>query len=701
LTFHGDDPTTIEAAGGRVHGELKLVPGRRRKALRLGENAFLTFPTAGNLDARKGTVAFRLRPLWDGDDGRDHAFFHLGDGNAHLTVFKTASGTLRLVYKASPADYAAANLDVSSWKAGDWHEIEAGWAPDYAGKLILVLRCDGRETLAGGAQTLEPVPTVLYIGRRGPRVQPAEAAIDAFRLTAAPPDLPYAAGPKAPVVAEVDASSRRPFRRVHDCTTIWNSRDNPVPFRQGDPEYRRFVEAGFRMVRLVAFSESWLWGVRVERSEQGRLVTDFGDFDRLVDVFLAAGAEPYVRLAYHTPSALVDPDLPPGRRRYAVPRDLAKWDELMERIVRHVRLERKLPVRYWVAALNEGDIPVRRGTADPATIYRLYERTARLVKRIDPEAKVGGPALAWSIDGDGKPAEMLCDFLAYGRRAKLPLDFVCFHGYRKAHPRDYEVLIETVRHTVENRWPERAEPMEYFLDEWNLWNRNGTQDNEFGAAYLAASLHYQRRAGLTKSSIVSFNHFRPATSSPRPRRAPAGASKELAPFVYNDKTIALYTGLPLIKGPAVTAPYFVWVMHARMGNDALGVELPGRDGILEDDSGGLTATAADRKLALLLWHFDLVRNAPRRWTIGLENLPRPLRQADNLRVTEYRIDHDHTNPYTDYVLQGRDSQGGQYNLETGRLETVRTDTLPSADGTATLEMELRNMSVALVEVEPG
>ncbi len=96
-----------------------------------------------------------------------------------------------------------------------------------------------------------------------------------------------------------------------------------------------------------------------------------------------------------------------------------------------------------------------------------------------------------------------------------------------------------------------------------------------------------------------------------------------------------------------------------------------------------------------------MRNAPRRWTIGLENLPRPLREADNLRVTEYRIDHDHTNPYTDYVLQGRDSQGGQYNLETGRLEAVRTETLPSADGTATLEMELPNMSVALVEVEPG
>ena len=55
--------------------------------------------------------------------------------------------------------------------------------------------------------------------------------------------------------------------------------------------------------------------------------------------------------------------------------------------------------------MNEGDIPVRRGLADPETIYRLYERTATLVKRIDPKAKVGGPALAWSIEPDGRPAD--------------------------------------------------------------------------------------------------------------------------------------------------------------------------------------------------------------------------------------------------------------------------------------------------------
>jgi xylan 1,4-beta-xylosidase len=687
LQFSGREPGGIQAVGGQIVGKLAAEAGQASGGLRLGEDACLTFPTAGNFQAGQGSVSFRVQPLWNGDDGRDHAFFHLGDGNAHCTVFKTAAGTLRFVYKPSPSRYCAADVDATGWKAGQWHQVTAGWLPTYSGDLLLVLDVDGRRATRAGAVPLDEVPELLYVGRRGPRVQPADAVIDDFRLTAAAPEVPYATGPKADVVATVDVSADRPFRRVHDFTTIWNSRDNPLPFDVGDPYYRRFVEAGFTMARLVAFSESWLWGTRVELDDAGRLTTDFTDFDRLLDVMLSAGAEPYVRLAYHTPSALVDPDLPREERGYALPQDLGKWDDLIERIVRHVRSERKLPVRYWVASLNEGDIPVRRGAADPETIYRLYERTARLVKRIDPQAKVGGPALAWSVGDDGRPAEMLDGFLGYCREHDLPLDFICFHGYNKAHPREFESLIDAVRGAAERHCPERAPRLEYFLDEWSLWRRDGSQDNEYGASYLAAALQYQRRAGLTKSSIVSFNHFRDVPGGPG-----------VKPFVYNDQAIDRLAGLPLVKGPVVTAPYFVWRMHNRLAGRELAVDLPGRDGILEDDSGGLTATADGDHVAMLLWHFDLMRNAGRRWTVRLENLPEPLSSATTLRVVEYRIDHDHTNPYTDYVLKGKDSHEGRYNLESGSLDKVRDERLsPGRDGVS-VEIELPNLSVALVEI---
>jgi hypothetical protein len=150
----------------------------------------------------------------------------------------------------------------------------------------------------------------------------------------------------------------------------------------------------------------------------------------------------------------------------------------------------------------------------------------------------------------------------------------------------------------------------------------------------------------------------------------------------------------------VTAPYFAWVMHNRLGDQEIKVDLPGCDGILDDDSGGLTATSGKDEIALLLWHFDLVRNDPRRWAIRLTNLPVALQQAKALRLTEYRIDHDHTNPYTDYVLKTRDPQEGSYNLENGMLEKVRMETLVDPRDEIAVHVELPDLSVTLLELEP-
>ena len=849
----------VEKAGGRMLGNFPAMGADQN--LLLGAGLALAYPTERFFDPTKGSIEMEVSPTWPGDDGKAHAFCHLGGGQCHVTVFKTDGASLRFVYKASADLYAACDINVRAWKPGDRHHIVASWLGTGNGQLLLQLEVDGNHTLTSGATVLPELPAELFLGRRGPKIQPAQARFLSFRLSNDPGEWPYATGPKPPVTARVDFSSVHPLRRVHDFTTIWNNRTNPLPFQVGDPEYQRFLDAQFHMVRLVAFSESWLWGTEVTVDDEGKLKTDFTDFDRLLDTFTTAGAEPYIRLAYHTPDALVAKNVPKDKRRYALPADLEMWDELMERIVTHVRHERKLPVRYWVTSLNEGDLPVLKGEAKPETVYRLYERTSRLVKKLDSEAKVGGPALAYSVDADGKPSEMLVEFIRYCRDRQVPLDFVCFHGYRKAHPRDYERLLNTIRSTVEKEWPEKAGKLEYFLDEWNLWNRDRRQDNEFGASYLAGALQYQRRSGLTKSSIVSFNHFLPTRGEERvlaekvgpfhrskgspvcfevgpwtcgnqsrpgfrlhppnghaaysyarftvqipsegaphlevgtgvagnferwtgcgfsvllrqgdkttclldkfqrtrhwlqhrlplaefagqsveiefrttagangeangdwavwgePRmswknpqgrdqslellkqasQATAGAKQDAWRFVYSERSIAEFTGLPLIKGPVITAPYFVWLMHARLAGQEALVYLPGKDGILQDDSGGLTATFDSKRIALLAWHFDLLRSEPRQWTIRLDHLPPILQDTARFRVTEYRIDHQHNNPYTEYVLQGADTRDGAYNLKTARLVPLRSESVDAVDGQVTVEFALPNQSVSLIELVP-
>ncbi len=350
------------------------------------------------------------------------------------------------------------------------------------------------------------MPEVAGIGSRGAR-EPADAAIDDVRISNVftPPALPK---PEATTVAAVIDASRPagPMPRTWSFVTPWNSKTYRIPFTREHPYFRRFKEAGFEMVRLVAFSENWLWGTEVTRGPDGKLRLDFSDFDTMVDVYRAAGAEPYIRLAYHMPRVMSAS----GKSDYQPPKDMNEWVAFMKRIVRHCNVDRELGIRYWVTMLNEADIPIRRGQARWEPVLDLYEKTTRAVLSVDPDAKVGGPATCGPLPGVQE--EEIKRFVRFCREKDLPPDFIAFHQYRRPHPKDYETAILAAKAAVESEWP-GLKP-EYFLDEWNLWARDKTQDNEYAAAYVAAAVHYQMRAGLTRSSIVSFNtHFPPSQIS--------------------------------------------------------------------------------------------------------------------------------------------------------------------------------------------
>jgi len=847
----------LARAGAVAHGPVRFVPGRDGNAARFERGSFLTIPSAGVFDPAEGTIEMWVRPRWEPSAKERRCFFHMGGGKAHVTIFKTEGGALRFVYKNSPRRYCCVNLGVLDWKPGEWQHIIVGWR-ELADDFLIVSRVNEKTGFALGTKKLEEVPENIYIGSRGPRAEPAESDIDSFRITRrCELEHPYFTGSGRPVNAVADCG--KPLgrlRRVHDFTTPWNSREVPLPFKTGDAYWRRFKEAGFTLARLVAFSDTWLWGTNVERGEDGKICLDFTDFDRLVDVVRSAGAQPYIRLAYNMPKALSSVQ---GRGwAYAPPRDYAEWDDLMRRIVTHCNVERKLGVKYFVASLNEGDIAVRRGICDWRTICELYERTARIVKDVDPSAKVGGPALAADPCGAGEV--FMREFLRFCRERKLPLDFLCYHGYGRAHPRVYEDMIRTVQAMVREEYPE-CRP-EHFLDEFNLWRRDEKQDNEFGAAYIAASLHYQRRAGLAKSSIVSFNHFIPTGRVPEvivshtgpfdkskktaarfiartltaagvekrgilahpprrpgytfgrytvtvPRERPrlrfftglaikhypgmdgvtfsvivrengkehvlferhqrriaweahevsldrfAGKSVEVEfrtncgpggsntvadwgawgepkltagpdgelrvtfdfierigeartgammpgfEFHYDVETIARYIGLPLIKGPVVTAPYFVYVMHSMQKKNELPVALDGEGGITKDSAAGVTVSADESGVAILAWRFDLGVSGARAFNVTLRDIERTFPGAGGFRFRQYLVDRTHTNPYYDYVIAKKPDNGGRYNLETGKLEMVREGRLTAGDdGAVRVSFELEAKAVTLIVVAP-
>ena len=498
-----DSVSSVQDAGAVVQGQPEPVAGTQDGALLLRDGAAVFLPSQGHFNPGQGFVDLQVQPHWPRGDSTRHTFFHTGDGNAHVTVFLHGGNRLLFVYKGNPSAWRAAQLKVEPWLPGTWHRLTAAWQETERHGIVLFLAADGDRAAGSGAVRLPVAPETVFFGARG-RGEPAEAAIDQVVLSTefGLPSLGPLRAERIPVRVDT-GSSPGPMPRTFSFVTPWNSRTNPIPFTREHPYFRRFKEAGFGLVRLVAFSENWLWGTRVTRDADDRVNLDFSDFDTLLDLYRDAGAEPYIRLAYHMPTALASEpaDGTAAKHAYTAPRDMDEWRELIRRIVHHCNIERKLGIRYWVAMLNEADIPIRKGLTTWEPILELYEETVKVVKAIDPGAKVGGPATCGPLPGIQE--KDIRTFLRFCKQRDLPPDFLCFHAYKRPHPRDYEKAVDTVKAIVTEEWPGLSP--ETFLDEWSLWADDTRQNNEYGAAYLAAAVHYQMRAGLTRSSIVSFN----------------------------------------------------------------------------------------------------------------------------------------------------------------------------------------------------
>jgi len=493
----------LEACGAKTSGNAIF----ESDGVLLEKGAHLRIPARGCFDPKAGAVRMRVAPRWpEGDDDR-HTLFHMQrHPHAHVTVFRQAAGHFLFVYKANENAWHAAQLKAQPWEAGSIHDILAAWKQTVEYGLVLVLEIDGVVGVAKGAVALDAAPAVFILGGRG-KGEPANAVYASFTLSPEL-ELPEPAlhnGQEIEATVRVDQAAA-PMPRPFSFVTPWNSSANAIPFTRDSAYFRRFQEAGFEMVRLVAYSDQWLSGVRLARGKDGALELDFAEFDTMVETYLAAGAEPYIRLAYHTPPLLAAPSAGGESVRYNPPRDMAEWREFMRRIIVHCVEVKGYPIHYWVATLNEADIGVRKGTANWDTVFAMYKETAQLLRALAPGTKIGGPATCGPLPGKQEPG--LRAFIEYCRAENLPPDFICFHQYGCAHPRDYEAAIACAKGIVRDAWP-GLEP-ECFLDEWNLWARDERANNEYAAAYLAAATHYQIRAGIDRASIVSFNsHLSP------------------------------------------------------------------------------------------------------------------------------------------------------------------------------------------------
>jgi len=237
-----------------------------------------------------------------------------------------------------------------------------------------------------------------------------------------------AAGPAEPAgerrpdrVIQVDLAS--PTARRERFTDLSVGSDYPGTLIRDDSLAQlRLVhqELGFRYVR---FHDIFHDVLGTYREVDGKPVYDWSKIDYLYDQLLDMGIRPFVELGF-TPGAMKTSDQTifywKGNTSHPDPE---KWTKLVDAFARHL-LERygRDEVRTWFFEVwNEPNLDGFWERADQAAYFDLYARSARALKALDSELKVGGPSTAG--------AAWVPEFIAYAVERQLPVDFVTTHTY--------------------------------------------------------------------------------------------------------------------------------------------------------------------------------------------------------------------------------------------------------------------------------
>lgn len=180
-------------------------------------------------------------------------------------------------------------------------------------------------------------------------------------------------------------------------------------------------EAGFRYIRFHGLLQDEL-GVYGE-DRQGRPVYNFQYVDAIYDAILKTGMKPFVEFGF-MPQALASGDKTIfwWKGNISPPKSYEKWAALVRALVRHwtTRYGAQEVEQWYFEVWNEPNLDFFwSGTQEE--YFRLYEVTARAIKEVSPNYRVGGPATA----GRG----WITETIDFATRNRVPLDFITTHDY--------------------------------------------------------------------------------------------------------------------------------------------------------------------------------------------------------------------------------------------------------------------------------
>jgi xylan 1,4-beta-xylosidase len=448
-------------------------------------------------------------------------------------------------------------------------------------------------------------------------------------------------------------------------------------------------ELGFRYLRFHAIFHDVL--KTVTRDATGQLVFDFTGIDKLYDALLARRIKPLVELGF-TPLALKTSDQKifywEGNTSHPEP---IGWVALIEAFTRHL-LQRygAAEVRQWYFEVwNEPNLDGFWEKADQQAYFDLYTRTAKAIKAIDAQLRVGGPSTAG--------AAWVPEFLAHAKATDTPVDFISTHAYGVEHgfldefgvedrmlsPSPDAIVgdVKRVRAQIE---ASHLPDLPLFFTEWSTsYNpRDLVHDSYISAAYVLTKL--KQTQGIAQS--MSYWTYSDLFEEPGPPDAP------------------FHGGFGMMTREGLRKP--VWFAYRYLA--ALqGKEVPTSD--------AFTWAATDgRQLQALVWDW---RNTGQKLsnrsffgkpqpatdvgtaTVELRHLP-----PGRYRLTQRRTGFEANDAHTAYLKMGSPKNLDAQQLAelqglTADKPELERDLVVGADGSARIRLALRSHDVVLLSLQ--
>ncbi len=305
--------------------------------------------------------------------------------------------------------------------------------------------------------------------------------------------------------------------------------------------------------------------------------------DASVDLIRKTGATPLMNIDFK-PKILY----PAIDEKIVDPTNYRQWEQLIYEMVRHYK-QRGSAIQYWEVA-NEPDIGETGGCPylfTPENYTRYYQHTAAAIRRADPTAKVGGPALAYSR------SPILPALLDFAGKTKVPLDFVSWHIYN-SDPQKVRATIDYV-HDLLKKYPS-LHP-ETILNEWNMALRDPPADPQFQPCYIVETAYQMKEGGLDYSCYYHIRDYQIDFDSFARFMSPRGVA--LMARWWNRST--QWDGLFDYSGK-IRPSYYAFKLLSRLTGDRLK---------LESGNGSVHGLATyDERLLIynvLLWNFSTER----------------------------------------------------------------------------------------------